>query len=187
VPILKTQVATGTYFRGNRVATEKFKYNIKIIFTAEKPCSAPRNINAHPKSNDARCSNRASPSAAEMYDGSPFSLEELLRVGRGRKVLHNFRIMGWKVTSIARYGRFSRKLEYWASDRSCLWSASASYMLLSVHSQSCDPVPSHRIGETRISCNLDQRLVEGQPVFKTIRTCTNVLTHRMGSRTCMVQ
>jgi len=187
MPILKIQVATGTYFRGSLVATEKFKYNITRIFNAEKPWSAPRNMNAHPKSNDARCSNLASPSAAEMYDELPFGLGELLRVGRGRRALYTFRIMGWQVTRIARYGRFLRKLEYWASDKSCLWSASAAYMLLNAHLQSCDLVPTHQIGDARISCSLDQMLVESQFLLRMLRTCTNVSTHCKRSRTCMVQ
>ena len=74
-------------------------------------------MKAKPKSKEARCSNRASPSAAETYE-VPLGFGELPRLGAGRRLLYNFRSRGWQVRSKAEYGILFRKLEYWASDTS---------------------------------------------------------------------
>ena len=84
IAMLKVQVAVGMYFRGRRVARLKLMYSIRKIFKAEKPCKAAKNIIAHPKSKDALCSSRASPSAAEIYE-FPFDFGAAFRTGRGCK------------------------------------------------------------------------------------------------------
>ena len=46
VPMLKIQVAAGTYFLGSRVAMQKLRYNRRRTFAAENPCIAPKNTSA---------------------------------------------------------------------------------------------------------------------------------------------
>jgi hypothetical protein len=111
-------------FRGRRVAILKLMHNMRRTLNAEKPCKATRNNSANVKSNVARRSNRASPSAAETYDLS-FIFEDPIRDGRGREVSYNRRRSGWKRRSVARYGKLPRKVEYWASEISCTILASA--------------------------------------------------------------
>jgi hypothetical protein len=69
------------------------------------------NITANPKSKDARCANRASPSAADTYE-LPFDRGDPICVGSGRIALYNFRSGGWKARRVARYGIFRLKIKY---------------------------------------------------------------------------
>lgn len=89
--MLKIQVVAGTYFLGSRVAMEKFVYRIRRIFNAENPCKATMNIRANPKSNDALCSNRASPSAADMKVDLLFCFGDPFLVGVDRIASYNRR------------------------------------------------------------------------------------------------
>jgi hypothetical protein len=100
--VLKIQVAAGTNFRGSRVAKEKFVYSMTSTFNAETPCKASRNINANPKSNDARHSSRAFPSAAETYVEFRFALEGPFRAGIGLNDSYTRRRIGCRTSKTAR-------------------------------------------------------------------------------------
>lgn len=144
-------------------------------------------MKAHPKSKDARCSNLSSPSTAEMYDDLLFGLGELLRTGRGRMVLYNFRRSGWKVTRSPRYGKLPRKFAYWASDKSCQLSASEDFSLRMRAYNFATRYPSIRqevlvFFIIRIRC---WQMVSSS-VQQTIH-CTHVSIHYRRSRTCTVQ